>query len=128
MKTINVWFDVIEKTPVGRVIVAATDEGVCRVDLGAGTISEFKKSMREDFGDVNVQRDANKMSRYLKEIIAYFSGKLKDFTIPVDLSGTPGFYKKVLMGCASIPYGTSLSYGELAAKVGNPKASRAWSH
>ncbi len=64
----------------------------------------------------------------LKEVVrqlqAYFNGKLFAFHLPLQLSGTP-FQQKVWMALQTIPYGTVLSYQELAQKIGHPRAMRA---
>ncbi len=54
----------------------------------------------------------------------YFNKELKSFDIPLKLSGTP-FQKRVYSRLLQIPYGSTISYQELAKRVGNPKASRA---
>lgn len=54
----------------------------------------------------------------------YFAGERKTFQLPLSLSGTE-FQKKVWQRLCEIPYGVSISYGDLAAAIGNPKASRA---
>ncbi|MBC8041305.1 MAG: methylated-DNA--[protein]-cysteine S-methyltransferase [Opitutaceae bacterium] len=59
-----------------------------------------------------------------KEVDAYFSGKLRDFTVPIAAAGT-AFQHKVWSALAAIPYGETRSYGQLAALLGNPGASRA---
>ncbi len=58
------------------------------------------------------------------QLAAYFAGTLADFDIPVRLHGTP-FQQAVWNELTKIPNGTTISYGELARRVGNPKASRA---
>lgn len=58
------------------------------------------------------------------ELEEYFKGKRKKFDIPVKLKGTD-FQKKVWTEMMNVPYGKVLSYGELAKKVGSPKAARA---
>lgn len=60
----------------------------------------------------------------LSEIHAYLRGRLRQFTVPVDLRGTE-FQKSVWNAIASIPYGQTTSYGELAESIGRPKATRA---
>ena len=55
---------------------------------------------------------------------AYFSGKLTRFNVEMDLIGTE-FQKKVWKTLATVSFGTIISYGELAARIGNPNASRA---
>lgn len=61
---------------------------------------------------------------YHKQIIEYFEGKLRKFTIPLDLRGTE-FQKKVWMELLNIPYGETRTYKEIAINIGVPKAYRA---
>ena len=60
----------------------------------------------------------------LDEIHAYLQGQLREFTIPVDLRGTD-FQQAVWNAIAAIPYGETMTYGEIAASIGRPKATRA---
>lgn len=64
------------------------------------------------------------IAKTIKELEEYFEGKRKNFDIPVKLKGTD-FQKRVWQEMMNIPYGKVLSYGELAEKVGSPKAARA---
>ena len=64
------------------------------------------------------------LTRVEEELKLYFSGKLKNFTIPLRMEGTP-FQKKVWSELLKIPYGKTTSYGEIARLIGKPKASRA---
>lgn len=59
-----------------------------------------------------------------REMLEYFSGKRREFEIPLRLIGTD-FQCKVWMELAKIPYGETISYGELAKRIGKPKAARA---
>ena len=65
----------------------------------------------------------------LYEVITYFQGKLTQFDIPLDLQGTT-FQMEVWDALLTIPYGTTISYGQLAVKVGrtNDGQSRAVAH
>lgn len=58
------------------------------------------------------------------ELKEYFAGERKEFTVPVCLTGTE-FQKKVWAALAEIPYGGTATYGEIAARIGKPKACRA---
>ena len=58
------------------------------------------------------------------ELKEYFAGERKEFTVPVRLMGTD-FQKKVWAALAEIPYGGTATYGEIAARIGSPKACRA---
>ena len=64
------------------------------------------------------------LGRAGKELLEYFQGKRKKFTLPLSPQGTE-FQKKVWATLCTIPYGQTRSYGEIAAQVGNPKAARA---
>lgn len=64
----------------------------------------------------------NKEAR--KQIVAFLGGKRRQFDLPLDISTTP-FQKKVLRCVSGIPYGRTLTYGEVAKAVGHPRAARA---
>lgn len=59
-----------------------------------------------------------------RQLDEYFGGARRDFDLPLDPHGTE-FQVKTWLGLAAIPYGTTTSYGEQAASLGNPKAVRA---
>jgi methylated-DNA-[protein]-cysteine S-methyltransferase len=59
-----------------------------------------------------------------EQLSAYFSGTLTEFDLPLQMQGTP-FAKSIWDVLKTIPYGTTVSYGELAQQLGQPKASRA---
>ena len=59
-----------------------------------------------------------------QQLEAFFAGELQAFDLPLRLSGTP-FQNQVWQGLLTIPYGTTMSYAELAARIGRPGASRA---
>lgn len=58
------------------------------------------------------------------QLRAYFEGTLTQFDVPIELTGSE-FQRRVWQCLQDIPYGQTVSYGELARRVGNPKASRA---
>ena len=62
--------------------------------------------------------------RAIEEFGRYFSGELREFTVPLLVKGTP-FRKKVLQALREIPYGTTASYRDVAVRIGHPKAVRA---
>ena len=62
--------------------------------------------------------------KVIDQLDAYFKGELTKFDIELNIQGTD-FQKKVWQQLVKIPYGETLSYGELAKRIGNPKASRA---
>ncbi len=96
-------------TPIGPITLIAQGEKIVRVELG-------KKARSE--GSSKVLTEAK------NQIAAYFAGKLERFTVPIEAVGTE-FQKSVWKEISKIGFGRQLSYGEIAAKIGNPAASRA---
>lgn len=96
-------------SPIGPITLIAQGEKIVRVELG-------KKARAE--GSSKVLTDAK------DQIAAYFAGKLQKFTLPIESVGTE-FQKSVWKEISKIGFGRKLSYGEIAAKIGNPAASRA---
>lgn len=70
------------------------------------------------------ERDDEALAPIVRQLQAYFAGELTDFELPLDLRGT-AFQRRVWGALQEIPYGETISYGELARWVGNPSASRA---
>lgn len=105
-------------SPIGEIMLSADGEGL------TGLYMEFRRYeppaqtdwVRADDNAILVQAHA--------QLDEYFGGKRTDFDLPLNPSGT-AFQKQVWQELCNIPYGTTISYGELAARVGNPAASRA---
>jgi methylated-DNA-[protein]-cysteine S-methyltransferase len=70
------------------------------------------------------KRDDAGLAHVVAQLEAYFAGELTDFELPMSMGGTE-FQRRVWASLCEIPYGETISYGELARWVGNPKASRA---
>jgi methylated-DNA-[protein]-cysteine S-methyltransferase len=73
---------------------------------------------------VDYRRDDRGLAYAVEQLNAYFAGELQDFDLPTTMHGTE-FQRRVWAALCEIPYGETISYGELARGVGNPKASRA---
>jgi len=103
-------------TPVGDMMVIGDDEVVRFVHLpDSFTERHFAP---ERAGSPKAVRAA------VEQIDAYFAGALTEFSLPLEPAGTD-FQRRVWFALAAIPYGTTESYGQLATRVGNPKACRA---
>lgn len=89
-------------------------------------IEEENKIIEISFGvKLEIKQGSSLLLEETKnELQEYFDGKRMEFDIPIKLNGTD-FYKKVWNELKKIPYGETRSYGEIAEKIGNPKASRA---
>lgn len=70
------------------------------------------------------ERDDAPFARAVEQLRAYFAGELTEFDLPLQMHGTE-FQRRVWAGLREIPYGETISYGELAERIGSPGASRA---
>jgi methylated-DNA-[protein]-cysteine S-methyltransferase len=98
--------------------VVTNDLGVARVDFGR--TSRAGGPLGTDSASA-----AGHLDQVLSELGEYFVGERENFTVALDRSGRLGFSGEVLAALESVPYGTTLSYGDLAAFAGRPKAFRA---
>lgn len=99
------------ESPVGRLLLAGDEKGLRKL-LFRG---KPEKGWRED---------PNALTEPVRQLRAYFAGELHDFDLPLAPEGTP-FQLRVWRELRNIPYGQTISYGELARRIGSPKGSRA---
>lgn len=99
--------------------VLSSSRGVRWLDLHPTPLDVLESKLR-----ARIVPDDQQNERVLKEIHAYLRGELQAFTIHVDLRGTD-FQCDIWNAISAIPYGQTLSYGELADSIGRPKATRA---
>lgn len=79
---------------------------------------------RDKFGPGQGRPDSGFLADVLAQLEAYFAGDLRSFDLPLHFAGT-AFQHRVWTALCDIPYGETESYGELAARIGQPTASRA---
>ena len=115
-------FDV-RRTPIGRVFVGMSDRGVCDVTLDNPDERDYRLRLARHAPEV--LRDPDTVEPVMAEIEAYCQGRLSTFTVPVDLRGVTEFTGRVLRAARRIPFGNLLSYGDVASRIGSPRASRA---
>jgi len=106
-------------TPIGVLRLSANQKGIRSIHQ-----YDFRSEnlIQEEVEDRNVALILNEAE---EQLLAYFAGEAKHFDLPLDFSGLPAFRQKVLNAVARIPWGSFLTYGELAMALDNPKASRA---
>ncbi|MBI4463339.1 MAG: methylated-DNA--[protein]-cysteine S-methyltransferase [Acidobacteria bacterium] len=103
------------KLPFGKGSVCCSHRGVLEIRYGS---APEKNHGRQQGKEAQIAR------RAAAEIGEYFAGRRQQFTVPLDLRGTP-FQRKVWKALLEIPYGQTRSYREVACQVGNPRAARA---
>jgi len=111
-------------TPLGPMAVIAAARGVRRVLLppDAAALPPVEGGEPGPTSDPAARKMAARAER---EIVEYLAGRRRRFTVPADLSAAPPFHRKVLAALARVPYGRTVTYGQLAARAGRPRAARA---
>ena len=108
--------------PLGTLQIAAQDGCITELYFMGGFVTP------PDFDEGNHSEAKPEDEAVLKEctrqLDSYFAGTLKEFNLPLNAVGTP-FRMKVWEALQGIPYGETISYKELAVRIGNPKAVRA---
>jgi AraC family transcriptional regulator of adaptative response/methylated-DNA-[protein]-cysteine methyltransferase len=116
-------------TPLGQLLVAATARGICAVTLGDDD-TELETRLVDEFPRARCERVDNGREEWLDAVIARIARELgwsdapAPLMPPIDIAAT-AFQWRVWDALTRIPAGTTLSYGELAAAIGHPKAARA---
>ena len=118
-RLVDLAYDVAD-SPVGELLLAATEHGVCRVSFDPDPDLD---ELAQTFG-VRVLRVPSRLEGLQRELDEYFAGRRHAFDVPIDLRATP-FQETVLHELARVPFGRVETYGSLAAKIGKPRAARA---
>ena len=111
-------------TPVGPLLLAATEKGLVRVAYEREDHDKVLELLATKVSP-RILRSPDRLDRAAFEIDQYFSGARTDFDLALDLSLSNGFRKAVQRYLPQIAYGHTQSYAEVARRVGNPKAIRA---
>ncbi|NKB55407.1 MAG: methylated-DNA--[protein]-cysteine S-methyltransferase [Alphaproteobacteria bacterium] len=105
-----------QESPVGPLLIAGAGEVVMLINFPTGSQAQQPRPdwVRDDamFAEAKVQ------------LTEYFAGARTDFTMPIEMDGTD-FQKEVWTALRAVPFGETVGYGELAERIGRPKASRA---
>jgi len=112
-------------SPVGPVWVAATDAGICAVGLGAGQPENLFERLARSVDAETPREDPEALAPALTQLREYFSRIRRAFDLPLDMVYGTSFQRIVWREVASIPYGTTATYGEIAHRIGQPQAARA---
>jgi methylated-DNA-[protein]-cysteine S-methyltransferase len=103
-------------SPVGPLLLAADDEGLRLISYQKGKHAQPPES--------GWKKDAAPLRETIRQLKGYFGGELHDFDLRLAPQGTE-FQTKVWSALCDIPYGETISYGDLARRIRNPKAVRA---
>lgn len=117
-------------SPIGEILLVSDGTSLIRVSMvgewpepGHRTMDR-QKYAAEIKPDWVEKKNVPSLEKAVEQLQSYFAGKRSDFDLPLSLQGTE-FQKRVWRELTRIPYGETISYAELARRVGNAKASRA---
>jgi AraC family transcriptional regulator, regulatory protein of adaptative response / methylated-DNA-[protein]-cysteine methyltransferase len=113
----------VADSPLGRLLLAATRRGVCRVMIG-DTDGALEKDLRQEYPAATVRRNDRILSAQVRSLLEHLRGKSPHVELPLDVRAT-AFQWRVWRQLQAIPYGQTRTYREVAAAIGKPTATRA---
>jgi methylated-DNA-[protein]-cysteine S-methyltransferase len=115
-------YDLVD-TPLGSLLVAATDAGLFRISYDPEPDREVEELSR--LLGTRILRVAKPVDEVRRQLDEYFEQRRTEFDLPLDLRLSAGFSRLVLDELAKVPYGETTTYGALAARAERPRAARA---
>jgi AraC family transcriptional regulator of adaptative response/methylated-DNA-[protein]-cysteine methyltransferase len=112
----------IVASPLGRLLVAVTERGVCAVQMGDSDV-ELENDLRTEFPEAKLQRADSRLKVSVQQILNHLNNNTH-IDLPLDIRAT-AFQRQVWEKLRAIPYGQTLSYGDVAKSLGKPGAVRA---
>jgi AraC family transcriptional regulator of adaptative response/methylated-DNA-[protein]-cysteine methyltransferase len=113
----------IAKSPLGKVLVAATERGVSAVYLGDAE-NRMVAELRQEYPCAEIAPATDSFHRWVREIVGRIEGKQPRLELPLDLQAT-AFQRRVWQELQRIPRGRTHTYSQVARSLGQPKAARA---
>jgi AraC family transcriptional regulator of adaptative response/methylated-DNA-[protein]-cysteine methyltransferase len=110
-------------SPLGKLLVASTERGVCKISLGDDE-QKLSESLYAEFPKAMIAADRSALKDAVRAILDYLEQKKTKIDLPLDLQATT-FQMRVWRELQRIPYGKTLSYEQVAARLNQPSATRA---
>ncbi|NOQ39129.1 MAG: methylated-DNA--[protein]-cysteine S-methyltransferase [Anaerolineales bacterium] len=120
----TIYLNILQTEKLGLIGVAVTAKGLRRLRMFQKSDKAFLV-LNESYQEGEYTFSDQETKPVIEQLQAYLNYEIKGFSLPIDWSGYTAFQKDVLQETLSIPYGETRSYGQVAAAIGNPKASRA---
>jgi len=116
------------ESPLGPLVAGATEKSLVLLEFTDRRMLEAQfRTLGKIFGRAMVPGENSVLTQLRAELHQYFSGSLRTFTVPLEFPGSD-FQRRVWTGLLGIPYGTTLSYEDLARRVGVARGQRAVGH
>jgi AraC family transcriptional regulator of adaptative response/methylated-DNA-[protein]-cysteine methyltransferase len=113
----------IAESPLGRLLLAATARGVCRVMIGDAD-KVLERDLRDEYPHAAIRRNDRLLNAQVRTLLEHLRGRSPHADLPIDVRAT-AFQWRVWRQLQAIPYGETRTYQEVAAAIGRPSATRA---
>ena len=113
----------IVQSYLGWVLVAATGQGVCQIDFGDSP-EILLENLKGRFPEANLNENDLAFGELVGQVLTFLEMPNENLTLPLDIQGT-AFQRRVWATLQNIPPGSTASYANIAARIGQPKAARA---
>jgi AraC family transcriptional regulator, regulatory protein of adaptative response / methylated-DNA-[protein]-cysteine methyltransferase len=111
------------ESPLGRMLVAATEKGICAIQFG-DTDDELAEGLKREFPFAIRKRDDDGMRSWTNTVLSQLAGHKLNRSLPLDIQAT-AFQQRVWTHLQSLPFGATQSYQQVAKAIGKPTAARA---
>ena len=111
------------RSPLGLVMVAASDKGVCMIEFGESQ-SELRARLRQRFSEADLEPADDNLDGWLQRVIDYLRMPAGSLDLPLDVKGT-AFQQQVWQVLRGVPAGETMTYAQVAREIGKPNAVRA---
>ena len=108
---------------LGWVLVAASDKGICAIELGSDP-QVLRQRLGEQFPGAALEQAGEDFEQVLEEVVAFVDAPQGGLELPLDIRGT-AFQQRVWSALRQVPAGVTVTYRDIAEQIGNPKAVRA---
>ncbi len=116
------YYEAWPESPIGRIFIATSSAGLCAIGLRGSEGDFVRRLERRGFA---VQRSTEPAVEVISQLREYFAGRRRRFDLKVDLSGQTAFQRSVLEATVAVEAGRVVSYGDIASRIGRPRACRA---
>ncbi|MEH2415590.1 bifunctional DNA-binding transcriptional regulator/O6-methylguanine-DNA methyltransferase Ada [Nostoc sp.] len=113
----------IAPCPLGYLLVATTEKGICAVKLG-DEADKLEHIFNQEFNQADIVRDDHTHKEWIQAILNFIAGDETHLDLPLDIRGT-AFQKQVWEALQKIPYGQTRTYADIARNIAKPQAVRA---
>lgn len=118
-----IWYGGLADSRVGPLWVAVGRRGLVAIEFGDDEAGFVRRLAARS--NAPVWRSQARVAESIAQLRDYLAGRRNSFDLPVDLSGVTAFQRKVLRAAAEVPAGLVATYGEIAQRIGRPRAARA---